>query len=225
MPASREAERRCVVRWPSARACRPEVGVPLPASREAERRCVVRWPSARACRPEVGVPLPASREAEQRCVVRWPSARACRPEVGVPLPASREAERRCVVRWPAASACRPEVGVPSRPRACSRAAVRGFAALSGCAAGLKAPTGRTGGVRLPARHPGCRCPNPHRPSPGRSTKWSQLGPLPSGGSARAVAITRLEGTKYLAATRCTSAAVAASLASMRSGSTLQWFIA
>ena len=115
-------------------------------------------------------------QAERRYVVRWPSARACRPEVGVPVPASREAERRRVVRWP-------------------------------------------------VRHPRGRCSGRHRRSPGRSTKSNQLGPLPSGGSARAVAITRLEGTKYLAATRCTSAAVAASLASMRSGSTLQWFIA
>ena len=78
MPASREAERRCVVRWPSARACRPEVGVPLPASREAERRCVVRWPSARACRPEVGVPVPVSREAERRALAFGAGARADR---------------------------------------------------------------------------------------------------------------------------------------------------
>ena len=97
------------------------------------------------CRPEVGVPLPASREGEQRCAVRWPPARACRPPPG---------------DWP-------EVGGPSRPRASARAAVRGFAALSGCGAGLE-----TGGP-LPTGDP-----EPHRRSPGRSTKSNQLGPLP-----------------------------------------------
>ena len=188
VPASREAERRCVVRWPSARACRPEVGVPVPASREAERRRVVRWPSARACRPEVGVPWPASREAEQRGVVRWPSARACRPEVGVPWPASREAEQRGVVRWPSARACRPEVGVPwPASREAERRRVVRWPSARACRPEV--------GVPVPVRHPRCRHPEPHRPSPGRSTKSSQLGPLPSGGSARAVAITRLEGTK------------------------------
>ena len=76
--------------------------------------------------------------------------------------------------------CRPEAGAPNGFRRPGLVAKRAFAARSGRGAGLK-----TG------------APGLHRSSP-RSfdqAKSSQLGPLPSGGSARAVAMTRLEGTK------------------------------
>ena len=93
----------------------------------------------------------------------------------------REDEQRCAVRWPAASACRSETGVPSRQH--REREWRGVVAdlRSACRSETGVPGRR-------AAH--CSCP--------RSldhAKSSQLGPLPSGGSARAVAITRLEGTK------------------------------
>ena len=132
-----------------SRACRPEVGVPVPASREAERRYVVRWPSARACRPpppEVGVPLPASRgraamrralafgprvptggRRSRACLVRQSGDASC---AGLrPARADRRSAFPClrlvrqssgVVRWPSARACRPEVGAGLRPARADR---------------------------------------------------------------------------------------------------------
>ena len=106
-------------------------------------------PCGPLCRPEVGVPLPAGPSLPVGSAPRWePSRRLgfwpprpcgplCRPEVGVPLPAGpslpvgsaprREPSRRLGVRPPPALRAAVPVGDrrSSRPRACSRSAVRG----------------------------------------------------------------------------------------------------
>ena len=85
-------------------------------------------------------------------------------------------------RGPAGPRCRPEVGVPSRPRASTRAAVRGFAALPGRGAGRRSAFQAVPALLLGRR---CAVSRPCRaavPAGGRRSKPSPR--FCSGGGTR-----------------------------------------
>ena len=127
-------------------------GFALP--RDAGRRPALRFaPSGMGCGGEctlVGRSVMSAGFALPRDAGRRPAllSRASRDGMWWGMHVGRAQRHERWFRAPAR--CRSETGAPSRPRARCRSAVRGFAARwagpVGRGAGLKAPTGRTGGV-------------------------------------------------------------------------------